>query len=279
MTSDRYAPWQHALFLIFIFLSSYFFLSFLPVVGTDWEGTFYSVSHNISHPYMTRSFINPPWVALALYSFRFFSMDRSKILNAALTVTMFAYLIIRRGGGILPFIVTMTSFPLVATICYSNIEWIIAFAFILHNKWGIPLLVIKPQSGILAGFSWFMWSENKLAFIVPGGLVIASSFLIWGNWISKMIANVKYVQSEGMGTWNISPFPYLFPVGLVIMFYILIRRPKNSELLAVGATLCVAPYFAYQSLAVPLALFSMAHKKLSIVVWVLLWILPFWRAM
>jgi hypothetical protein len=100
---------------------------------------------------------------------------------------------------------------------------------------------------------------------------VLASFLIWGNWLSKIEVNV---QKIGVSNWNISIFPWAIPIGLGLIFYMLKYKPANQELYGTLATLCIVPYFAPYSLTIFFALISVRHRRIAAIFWVLLWAYP-----
>jgi hypothetical protein len=161
-------------------------------------------------------------------------------------------------------------------ISNGNIEWVPGLGFLLQNGWGLPLLLAKPQTGILSALAWASNLRKTSWLLLSGLLTIVISFCVWGNWIEKLLANVQYINttSTGLTDWNISLFPWTIPIGLALIFYIIKYRPREQELLGCLATYCLVPYMAVYSLTIPFALLSASKRKLAIVFWILLWLYP-----
>ena len=109
-------------------------------------------------------------------------MNMGVAIIASLNLFVIGLLVIKRKGDGLALFLTLTSYPLLALIANGSLEWIPALGFIFQNGWGLPLLMVKPQSGILAALAWFMAAKNKALFFIPAVLTILLSFVIWGNW-------------------------------------------------------------------------------------------------
>jgi len=260
-------------FLFFVFLFHFF-----PPAGVDWRFGFYQVAKNPLNPYeATHLFINPPWLAVVLLPFGQLSEITSLAINASLNLVCIGLLVISRKGSWLALVLTLTSYPVLSVIANGNIEWIIALGFLLQNKWGLPLLLLKPQVGLLAILSWNSFRDNKPAFILPSLIVILISFAIWGNWIAGISTNLQGLQNSQLSidVWNCSLFPWSVPIGLLFIYLILKYQPSYSEILGVIATFCLVPYFAMYSTGVLFALISASYKRLGIALWVLLWLYPF----
>ncbi len=267
---------RNIIFVIFVFIFFTGVFLIFPPAAIDWRHTFYQVAKTPLHPFDIRPFMNIPWTALILYPFRYFLENISLAMNASLSLIVFGLLVIKRKGKSLPLVLTLTSYPFLALIANGSIEWIPALGFILQNEWGIPLLLAKPQSGILAIFAWVSSFKNKILLFLPAIIIIALSFIVWGNWLVAMMANVQYMQSanQGLSSWNISLFPWSIPVGLGLMFYVIKYQPVDGELLGILATFCLVPYFAVHSLAIFFALLSVSHRRIAIGSWLLLWLYP-----
>jgi len=262
-----------AVITVFFFVVVYFI--FFPPPASDYRYVFYPVSQNPLNPYNIKTFVNIPWTAFILYPLHFFSENLSTAINSSLNLVIIGLLVIKRKGDKLSLILTFTSFPFLALLANGSIEWIPAIGFLLQNRWGIPFILTKPQSGSLAIISWLTPLNKKLNILIPAFLLIAVSFIIWGNWLMSLMSNVKYMSDAKIGlfTVNIAPFPWAIPIGLGLIFYILKCNPRNGELLGALSTLCLVPYFVTQSMIIPFSLLSVSHRKLSIICWLSLWAL------
>lgn len=256
----------------FILLTVLFLI--FPPQAVDWHLGFYKVSQNLFHPYDIELFINPPWMALFIYPFRYLSENIGLAINSSLNFFIIGLLVIKRKGNILSLTLALTSYPFISMLANGNIEWIPALGFILQDKWGLPLLLVKPQTGILAIMSWDSLRNNHISFFVPTILIISMSFIVWGNWPVRMLANIQHLQGveQGLASWNYSLFPWSIPLGLGLLFYIIKFKSINSEIYGVLATLCLAPYFAPYSLTISFALISATHHRIAIAAWILLWV-------
>ena len=266
-----------------VFIGSVVLFLIFPTPSVDWHDTFYPVSKVPLTPYVIKTFLNPPWAAIILFPFHFFSENIAQSMNTSLNVLVIGLLVTRRKGNLLSLFLTLTSFPLLSLLANGGIEWMPALGFFMHNELGATFLVTKPQSGILSGIDWFVRSKNKLSFFAFLIVFVMSWFIIWGNWIEKMLVNINYVNKLplGLSAWNISLFPWTIPLGVALVFFILKTRQQHSELLGAAATFCFFPYFAPHSLTILFALLSASYPRFSILVWFLLWLYPFishWNA-
>lgn len=270
------------LILLFIFIVFAIFVVifyFFPPMGVDWHFTFFKVAQNPFRPYEIKFFVNPPWTALILSPLSFLSENFGRAINASLGLTMMGILVIKRGGGRLALLLALTSFPVLTAIADGTVEWIPAIGFLLENQWGLPFLLAKPQSGLLAFLAWAKTKTQLMKLILPSIIIILLSLVIWGNWPLKIWGNVHAMRlaNTGLSSWDIAPFPYAIPIGLFLIYLILKNKPRDSELLGILATICLVPYMAVGSLAVPFVLLSVSKRKFAILMWFILWVYAFVR--
>jgi hypothetical protein len=258
---------------IFVFILFAILFYIFPPNATDFRFVFYPVSHITLHPYDIKAFNYFPWTALLIFPMRFLSVNVGSAINTSINLVVIGSLVIKRKGGRLALFLSLTSYPFLSLLANGSIEWIPAIGFIIQGGWGLPLLMVKPQSAILAALSWFQVAKNKWLFLAPVACTVTISFIIWGNWPLELIANIQSVNGV-MRDVNISPFPWLIPFGIGLIYYIIKRKPANSEILGAAATYCLVPYFVPHSLTILFALLSVSCRRLSILIWALLWTFP-----
>lgn len=249
-----------------VFLMFFVIYGIFPPDGVDWYWCFSQVPYHLFDPYSIRMFINPPWLSVFLIPFKYFG-SIGLVINAALTMLVVGMLVMSRGGSKLSLLLSLTSFPILSMIAKGNIEWVVMIGFILQNRWGLPLLLLKPQVGLLAFLSWADFKNHKILFFVPALVIVGASFLIWGNWVLGIMNNVS---SLGI-TWNLSIFPYGIPVGVVFLLLAIYDEAPRSEIYGVIATLLFVPYFAAYSVGVLFILISLSYKKVAIFLWLAMW--------
>lgn len=243
--------------------------------SVDWKTWVYPVGSDLLHPYRLWAFVNPPWMAIILSPLHTFPQAIGAAVNAGLNFIVIFLLIYKQKGGLLPIILVFTSLPFCAVILNGQIEWVPALGFLIQNEWALPFMLAKPQSGLLAAFDWFLKSDRKWRYVIIGCGLLGLSFLVWGWWVGDLITNVHLVEEKtaGYASWSFSPFPYGIPFGLGLLFYIWKNRPANGEILGALSTYLLVPYFSACSLVVFFTLLSSKYRRISVGVWVLLWII------
>ncbi len=84
-----------------------------------------------------------------------------------------------------------------------------------------------------------------------------------------MAANIIGRPKEFIANANAAPWPWLIPLGLALLY---LAWKRNDEMLAVGATLCLVPYFVIHSVTLFFALLSARQPRIAVAAWVLLWV-------
>lgn len=244
------------------------FIAYLPYT-VDWYGHFELVARTPFTPYRSSpTYFNPPWFALLLSPLGWLPARIGQALNAYLNFTVSALVVIRYHGNRWGLVLTLTSLPFTALLLNGNVEWISMAAFLVPAQWGLPLIAAKPQTGGLAALIWFTQAKDKIRFVLPLAGVVILSFILWGWWPAQMAANIRNAPPQSTIDPNASPWPWLIPLGLVLLYF---AWRREDEVLAVGATLCLIPYFVIHSATLFFALLAARWPRLAALAWVLLW--------
>ena len=270
---------KEILFAGFAFILFSVLFTFFPPQAVDYHSSFYHSAGQFLQPYEQTGFISPPWLALILYPLQLFPENIGSAINCSLGLVTIMLLVISRKGDHWAVLMVLTSFPFLSMLSNGNIEWVPAIGFLLQNEWGMPFLLTKPQTGFLVVLAWMTNKRKMILFSLAGLLTILISIIVWGNWLSKLMANVLSVslQEYSINDWNISLFPWTIPVGLVIVFVILKFRPQKQEILGCLATFCLSPYMAVYSLTIFYALLCSSYRKWGVILWVAFWLYPIVR--
>lgn len=274
---SRLASQKRSLAMIVFLVSFMVVVYIIPSPYGDWHMNFFPLSRALLDPYSIKTFNYPPWTSIFFIPFRLFSENTGAYINACLNILVVGALVMKRKGDLLALVLTLTSYPFMALLANGNVEWIPALGFILQNAWGVPFVLVKPQSGFLAMVAWFQRSGNKIKFLIPISVVMLLSFVVWGNWIQSMFNSVQYMNllQGDLYQYNLSLFPWTIPVGLGLVYYIFKYKPVEIEIPGILATLCFFPYFASQSLIILYALISVKHRRIALILWPLSWIFLF----
>lgn len=197
----------------------------LPQAPNDWTKVFYDVGKIPLRPYGNPLYINPPWLALLVSPLSLLPLQLSRALNAFFAFFFLTLLIQQSKGNGWSYLLTFSSFPFVGLLANGTVDWIVAVGLVIGSPVGIPFLLIKPQTGALVGLLWFKESEKKIRFVLGTALFLLLSLLIWGEWLSPMLQNIK---TTPLGDWNASLFPWSVPFGVYLLYLSL----KKEDVLA-----------------------------------------------
>jgi hypothetical protein len=132
---------------------------------------------------------------------------------------------------------------------------------------GLFLVLAKPQLGAPFALLWFVdsWRSGGIRQVArdfsPVTFALFVSFVLYGIWPLQMIGVITKSR-------NISPWPYLIPLGLLLLALALRHQ---SEEAALSAAPFLAPYITFASLSVPLLALA-SHKRLMVAASVCLWL-------
>ncbi len=247
------------------------FTHYLPYT-VDWYDNFGLAVHVPLAPYQVPAYLSPPWFALILSPLGLFPSRLGQAINAYLNLAVAALVIARFRGGRWSFVLTFTSLPFAALILNGNVEWIPMLAMLLPRPWGLPLLAAKPQAGGLVGLIWLKQARDKVRLLLPLAVVVSLSFVVWGWWPGRILANFAARPAE-IGEDH-SPWPWLVPVGLAALYQ---AWKKEDELAAIGATLCLSPYYIVHSVTLFFAMLSARTPRRAAVFSALLWMWVVWK--
>ena len=242
----------------------------LPPAG-DFLDAFWPAAHAPLDPYRVPGYLNPPWIALLLYPLTFLPERLAQAVIAFLNLAVTLLLVVRCGGNRWSVLLALTSAPFLSLLVNGNMDWLPMAAFLLPAEAGLAVALSKPQVGMLAGLLWFKRAKRKLLFLLPATGLLLLSFVVWGWWVPQMFAQTG-PGGRAVGPWNVSPFPWMIPVGLALLYF---AWKREDELLAVAATLCLVPYFAIYSLTAFFAMFAARSPRHAVIAWVVLWIFFF----
>ena len=238
----RHSPWPLAVAVGMI-------IFFAP--HSEWHEDliiFREAGHTLRHPYWARWLfgalaVPPEPVAFVL-------------LSVVCTTAFYFATRVFHGQAWMVF----TSFSFAWTLFYGQIDGIVVGGLAL--AWwalkqdrpyliGVGLIIasIKPQLSVpIALFIWW-WSSNRWKPLVIPIAVVLASLVQWGWWIPAWLASLRNTPDLIYLSRNLSLWPYLGPVVLLIWPVIVATPlPRLRKLLAAaaGTTLSV-PYFPLPS--------------------------------
>lgn len=240
-----------------------FALTLLPV-GVDWRESYIPAWQNFSHPYRTGAFAGVPLLLLFL-PHALLPAQWGGAVNLLLHITVLLLVVRRLHGGWQALLVVFTCplfFDLART---NNADWVPLLALLLPREWGMVALVAKPQ--MLGGVAliWLKTSRTRWKLLLPLGVLISSSFVVWGNWLHPLLARSAVIQQSA---WNAAPFPILLPAGLWLLW----RAWRSDDALLAGlATPLLVPYFAFYSLVSWLVVLACRYPRTALLVYGGVW--------
>lgn len=253
-----------------IFLSIAFFLPSLIQVaefGLDWYGTFRPAVLS-GHPYDYPNFFSPPWVIFLLYPFALLPPGVDMIAIILTSLVIWVSVMHRLGGRWLSIFLLLLTPQLWWSFIYGNIDFFIPLGFLLPTPIGLFFFLSKPQVGFGIALyriieSYQQGGMKKLITTIAPILLVSALFCIpFGFWLPELFDVTERI-------WNISLFPYLVGVGLILFIQaIKVHKPG----LALASSPFLSPYVASWSL--PVAILGLLPSQINTI----LAILSLWAA-
>lgn len=230
--------------------------------GNDWRWTFSILPQDILHPYEIPSFANPPWILLFLWHAVFpESISNAVNLLANSIVILLALRKFNAPKWVIPLIFTNPAFFELARM--NNVDWIPMLVLLLPTWVGFIAISAKPQMwcgyGIVLALREIR--NSRWGIFVPLSIITALSFAIWGFWPAQL-------HLPWGALWNMAPWPFGIPVGIIILA---LAIKRDDEFLGALASPFLVPYFATPSVAGLFAYISAKRPQYAIMIWVVSW--------
>jgi hypothetical protein len=253
-------------------------LAVLPILYTDvstnhgwddWTQSYRPAALTLLHggsPYGS-TYYNAPWTLLPLLPLALLPYPLGRFLFCVVSFAGFALIARRLTSHPISIILFLTSAPVLFCLDQGNIDWLPMLGFVLPAPFAIIFAAMKPQlgAGIVLYWLFVFWGQGGARQVIrnflPVSLLLAASVVFYGLW--PLHFSLKAVVG-----WNVSPFPYLLPLGVFLVARA-VRRQQAAPAMAAG--IFFAPYFSLLSLSALLASLLERPRVLA-AAWAILWI-------
>lgn len=242
-------------FFVLIFLGITGIIYWLYPVRQHWTGIFRPAAIELLHlhnPYIIENFFNPPWALLPVIPYALLPIRLGNALWAATTIFCLGFTARKMGANWLITIGFLTLPFTLYNVLQVNVDWLVALGFLLPPRWGLFLLLLKPQIGAFLALFWVIeaWRNGgvkQLAYTFgPVAVTFLISFVIFGVYLTKS----RHMVSDDINNPNLWPFS--IPVGLILL---VISYRSHKSNLSITASPMLTPYIMPYSL--PLAIFGL----------------------
>lgn len=219
------------------------------IVGIDWKETFYPVARAVldgKSPYNIPTFRNVPWTVIPLLPFALLSEKIGGIAFFIATFITYGWVAHRLKASRVALIAFLLSPPVFYGMRMLNVDILVLIGFVLPAPIGLFFVIIKPQMGFAMVIFWLAeaWRNGGIKEVFktfsPVTFATLLSFFMFGNWQSGRQSDLP----DSM--WNASLWPWVIPVGLVLVLLSLRDRRKDY---AISASPFLSPYLTYHSWA------------------------------
>jgi hypothetical protein len=259
---------------LFIVLTALFYFSPLSA-GFDW-GIIIEASRRFTHGEEVYQLLdgygyyNAPWLTVILAPFGFLPNDLSAAVMNSITLLGALALANRYKLGLIRTLLLLSSPPIFYCLLLGQIDVFVLLAlFLPKTLWAVSALM-KPQTTIGMGFALLKHPKLWIRTIIVSVIILAISFLIFDNWIMKILEqqasqqNVFAPNSIFSGLW-----PYQAIVGLGLLA---VAFERDDERIYIASSPFLLPYAATSSFfGTLLAAFSLSKTWQAAVIWGAWW--------
>ncbi len=239
-------------------------------LGADWRSVFRpALEHLLAgrSPYSEEHFYSPPWVLIFYAPFALLPEPYGLVAIWLANFAAFGYAAHKHGAKPITIALFLTLPQVFQGAFLGNCDWMVALGTVLPPWLGLLLVTVKPQIG--APIALFILIEAYRQVGVRKAAITAAPLLVLSG-ITLLLWRDNLLQgahAAGM-FWNVAHFPYLMPVGLVLL-YRAVRDRKLGWSIASGPFL--TPYLGNPSL--PVAALGLLSSQVETLLAVLgLWI-------
>jgi hypothetical protein len=235
---------------------------YLPI-GQDWIASYRPATELMMQgisPYARRYIFVSPWTFLPLMPFALLPPQIDRAVLFTVSLLAFTYTAYRLKSKPLHLLFIIFSYPVLFSLLYGNLEWLISLGFVLPPQIGLFFVFIKPQFGAPIAVFWLIeaWRDGKIREVIrifaPIILAFLASFVIFGFW--PLLALKSDVVNEA---YNTSLWPRSIPIGIALLVAAI--RNRNLSLAMISSPF-FSPYIAPQSWS--LALLGLATMPLEL---------------
>lgn len=241
--------------------------------AVDWDGTYRPAAQalmRLENPYAAvDGFYNPPWALLPLSPF-IAARDAGRGAVFIVSLGVYALVAVRMGAKPVPVGLFLTSPPVLHSLLNGNLEWLVLLGVVLPPRWGLFLVLLKPQvTGGLAVYwvvdAWRAGSWRRIARLIwPVTVALLASFALYGLWPLR----ARHMPELW---WNASLWPLSIPGGVLLLVWATWKREPKA---ALASSPLLAPYVLLHAWAGAVVALS-GHTRALGAVWMLLWGLVF----
>lgn len=214
--------------------------------GVDWEKFYRPAAREmlfLRNPFNVPGYPNPPWALLPFLPLALLPSNVGRAIFLLISLCAFAYAAYELKARPLALAAFLASPPVIHSLLNANIDWIPVLGFVLPPRWGLFLVLTKPQVGIGVALFWLIeaWRKGRVREVVrvfwPVTAVTLLSFLVYGFYLLRF-------GEKPEQWWNASLWPMSIPVGLALMAAALRKREIRY---AMGAAPCLSPYVLFHA--------------------------------
>jgi len=214
-------------------------------------------------PYLDGYFYSFPWALILYLPFTLIPYPFDSFLLIAVSMSAFGFVAHKLGAKPITIALLLGTPQYLHGLIYGNCDSLIALGLLLPPGLGIILFSLKPQIGApLIIFAiieaWRVGGFKKAVRVcIPLGVLFLLSVAVYGT-------ELLHILDAKANWWNISGWPNLIPIGLILIYKSLKERNRRFSILA-GPF--VTPYIGAYSL--PFTILGLLPSQIETVIAIL----------
>lgn len=209
--------------------------------GGDWVQTYRPAALHVlawQSPFNVAIYHSPPWSVLPLLPLAVLPGQIGYAVNFTVSLFVTGYVARRQGASWASVAILLTSYPVLFSSIYGNIDWLVYLGLLLPARWGMFFLLIKPQNSIglviyyLADALRNGRARQFLHVILPVAVALLWSYWAFGPWYQSGLTEIGKDFSASL-------WPQSLPIGAVLLISALRDR---KPLQALATSPMFAPY-------------------------------------
>ena len=216
------------------------------ISGTDWLSWFYPMGTQLGTLYQGTQHY-PPFIYVWLWPLTLLGPTGGYV-GLVLLSLLVIYLNVKSVPKLL---LAVLSLPILIAISHGNVDALLSLVFLLPTSLGALIVACKPQALVVWWTRKWMYEGWKVHSLLPLGIVVIASLLIWGMWPTRLGGEMLATKLLVSGWW-----PWTLLVGIPLLL-------TNSPLAWLVGGILVVPYLQFYHLT-PLVVYAVKRKGLGV---------------
>lgn len=198
--------------VLLLLLIMVFAFSALPWYAVDFR-EYFAPAALARDPYSVPGFYNPPWTAWLMFPFAILPPNLGQACLIIVSLVVLTLVCRKQGLSTITTFLFLTSYPVIYSLLYGNLEWLVFLGLLLPRPAGMLFLMVKPQVGLGIAIAWIVeaWKKDRGSvslLIAPAVIITLFSLALYGWWLPDML-KAAWVPDAEIWPWGLLLVPWL----------------------------------------------------------------------